>query len=109
MPSEPVNADSWHLDKKVPISLIVVLIVQIFGFGMWLSRIESQVGQVAKDNDQQSAEISNLKTASQVMAERAATVAERLEGLRDSIGEIKVAQRETNDLLRDLAGRGEAP
>lgn len=33
----------WHLDKKVPISIIAVLFIQFFG-GMWfISKLESRV------------------------------------------------------------------
>ena len=33
----------WHLDKKVPITLIIVLAMQFFGGAWFMSRMESRV------------------------------------------------------------------
>lgn len=41
--SEPATDARWHLDKKVPISIIAALFVQFLG-GVWfMSKIESRV------------------------------------------------------------------
>lgn len=43
----------WHLDKKVPISIIVAMFVQ-FGGGIWfLSRLESRVVALEADRSMQ--------------------------------------------------------
>lgn len=44
MSSEAENSDSrWHLDKKVPISIIIALFVQFLG-GVWfMSKLEARV------------------------------------------------------------------
>ena len=34
----------WHLDRRVPIALIAVLVGQAFVFGFWGATLESQVG-----------------------------------------------------------------
>lgn len=48
--------EAWHLDKKVPIALIVVLIAQFLG-GLWFmarldSRVEEQAARIAKTEAQ---------------------------------------------------------
>lgn len=56
------DREGWHLDKKVPISIIVVLLAQIVG-GLWfLSKLDSRIGalesakveQAARDSRQDS-------------------------------------------------------
>lgn len=42
---DPATA-SWHLDRRVPIALILVLIGQTFGLGWWASSISSRVDQI---------------------------------------------------------------
>lgn len=60
MSAEP--SDGWHLDKKVPISIIVAILIQ-FGGGLWfVSRLDAriialeaaQVMQADRDNRQDS-------------------------------------------------------
>lgn len=40
----PDNA--WHLDRRVPIALLVGLLIQTFGAAWWLSKLESRVDSV---------------------------------------------------------------
>ena len=67
-------ADGWHLDKKVPISIILALFAQ-FGMGLWYAgRMENRIdhlerekpAQVAKDMQQDS----NLVTSNGLMQAR---------------------------------------
>lgn len=37
------RGESWHLDKRVPLSIIFVLIVQLAGFGMIYGQLENRV------------------------------------------------------------------
>lgn len=109
MVSVEVPDNAWHLDKKVPVALIIVISVQLIGGGMWLSRIESRIADAIATNIEQAAEITALRSEGQRMAVSGATVAAQLQGVRESLTELKDAQRETNNLLRELSQRGMNP
>jgi Tfp pilus assembly protein PilO len=41
--SDSANPDHWHLDKKVPVGIIITLFIQFLG-GVWfMSKLESRV------------------------------------------------------------------
>lgn len=40
MRAEQNDDNRWHLDKRVPIALIVTLLAQALAFGLWLGGIE---------------------------------------------------------------------
>ncbi len=100
---------SWHLDKKVPVTLIIVLAVQLVGGGMMMARMEARITDAISTNIEQSDDIKVLRDEAQRMAVGAATVNAQLTSVRDSLTELKDAQRETNELLRNMAERGNAP
>ncbi len=35
----------WHLDKKVPLALITVILTQTFFFGWWASNVEARIAE----------------------------------------------------------------
>lgn len=44
-----VEGDSkWHLDKKVPIAIIVTLVLQLAGFGWMASKLDSRIESLEK-------------------------------------------------------------
>lgn len=82
------ESNSWHLDKKVPISLIAAILIQSAVFGGWLARQDSRVGYT---EDQ----IAEMKIA--------------IEARRNSYDELKTAMtrleeqmKYQTDLLRRL-------
>lgn len=42
------DMNEWHLDKKVPISIIFVMLIQTFGVIWWSAKIDSRVENVEK-------------------------------------------------------------
>jgi len=44
------NENSWHLDKKIPVSLIVALIIQSSTIIWWAARTESRLTQIERAN-----------------------------------------------------------
>ena len=98
------NRDAWHLDKKVPIALMVTIFMQSATAVWWASSIESRVGSIAKSDDAQSLKIQTVENSVQTMAVGAATLTAQLSALKDAMEEVKNNQHETNDLLRQLMG-----
>jgi len=52
-----VEKEPWHLDKKVPISLVVVLLVQTGSFIWWASGVDSRITQIELDRVKQEQQI----------------------------------------------------
>ena len=50
------DREEWHLDKKVPISIIIALVLQTFGFvaigSAWKAEVESRLAVVEKQVDE---------------------------------------------------------
>lgn len=43
----------WHLDKKVPVSIIIALILHFSGGVWWLSRLEARTAHLEIERDRQ--------------------------------------------------------
>ena len=41
-------AQRWHLDRRIPLALIVAIIMQTFGFGWWMSAITGRIDTLEK-------------------------------------------------------------
>jgi hypothetical protein len=38
-----MNGTSWHLDKRVPVAIIVAMVIQVGAFGFWVGSIANEV------------------------------------------------------------------
>jgi hypothetical protein len=54
---------AWHLDKKIPISLIGAIAVQTFGFGFWAATLNARVGYLEQNAPSNIAEFAKLESA----------------------------------------------
>ena len=91
------TASHWHLDKKVPITLILVLLVQ-FGSGLWFA------ARMVERDDAQEKRLSAIEQAAvqQNLSGRLGTVESRLDDLRQGI-------KDSNAKLDRLIERGVRP
>lgn len=48
MPNEDPATSSWHLDKRVPIALIVTLLLQGAGFVWWSATLSARVENIER-------------------------------------------------------------
>lgn len=46
---KPGDDSRWHLDKKVPIALILALVGQTFAFGWWASAQSARIDMLEKE------------------------------------------------------------
>jgi hypothetical protein len=103
MPPKLVD-ESWHLDKKVPVAIIVVLIGQ-FLLGLWFiakldSKVEEQASRLAKTE----AQISNIDREARDFGNRMARIEEKSSAM------LSLLQAIEQRLERVLNGRRtEAP
>jgi septal ring factor EnvC (AmiA/AmiB activator) len=98
--------NAWHLNKSVPVSLIMAMFLQSAAAIWWASSIESRVGSIAKSDDAQAQQIRTVETSVQSQAVEAATLTAQLPALNDALDEVRTSQHETNDLLRQLTEGG---
>jgi len=74
-----VEADaSWHLDKKVPIAMILAILMQTGGIVWWGATASERLNALERKAD-----------AVAPQAERLARVETKLESVQDGISEIK--------------------
>ncbi len=79
---------NWHLDKKVPIAMIMAIILQTGGMVWWAASASERLNALERKAD-----------ASAPQAERLARVETNLESVKDGILEIKSILRKEPPLL----------
>lgn len=74
--------NNWHLDKRVPISLIAAILMQSCGFFWWTATTSERVSVLKERLD-----------AIAPQADRLTRVEVNIESIKDSVTEIKQALR----------------
>jgi hypothetical protein len=82
--SEPDDA-RWHLDKRVPLALIVTIAIQTGTFIWWASSLTERVNTLERE-----------RVATAPQGERLTRVEVKLEGVQLGIDEIKRLLRREN-------------
>lgn len=57
------NDSNWHLDKKVPITLIAAIMGQTFGFGVWAESLSARLDSLERLNPSMTAQLAKLDGA----------------------------------------------
>ena len=87
--------ESWHLDKKVPISLIVLILVQTSAFIWWAATMDTRVTQLEASR----ANASQQEDLLQIQANQVNT---RLSNLETRFNYFETAQSEMKSDIRAL-------
>jgi selenophosphate synthetase-related protein len=82
---------AWHLDRRVPIALIVALAVQTSGIVWWAANLSARVDVHARDIARTGGEVAVLRDAAQTQAVQMGRIEEQISGLRTDIGRLLVA------------------
>jgi DNA polymerase III delta subunit len=99
-------AENWHLDKKIPIGLMVGLLGQCVVFSWWAATMDNRVSMQAEVSERQAEQIEALRLQTQTLSVGAASVSANLQALTQSVQELKEGQKEISVLLRELAQKG---
>lgn len=99
------KTEPWHLDKRIPIALILAIILQTGAAVWWFSDIVHRLDSAIEANGNQDSRIATIEGAMSVQAVNAATLAAQIAAVRDSLKEMRAQQDETNQLLRDLIAK----
>ena len=95
----PGAQDPWHLDKRVPVALIIAILLQTAGAIWWAANISSRVDHVERRTV-------SLEDADRRMADTAVRVAETLAAIKTSQDDTR---RALDRIERHIDGRRAAP
>lgn len=72
------HREQWHVDKKIPVAIILMLIAQTFGAGWFASAMSTRVDQLERQAAAQPAQ-----------SERIVRLEEKIGAIQSGIAEIK--------------------
>lgn len=87
--SPPPYEAEWHLDKKVPIALIVTIILQTGVFIWWAARIDFRTQALESYHTTDSLRIDALERERVPNGEFRAETKAKLDGIKETVTEIK--------------------
>ena len=76
--NDTTRSEQWHLDKRVPIALILAILLQTGGALWWAAAVSERVNYLEKQ-----------LSASAPQADRLTRVEVKIEAIQDGITEIK--------------------
>jgi molecular chaperone GrpE (heat shock protein) len=82
------NREHWHLSKSVPVSIIIVLVLQFAGFVGTFATLKSDVTRAQADIERLDRQVDIMRTSSQEQAQRLARIEERLLGVQGSLDRL---------------------
>lgn len=94
------RTEPWHLDRKIPIGLMLTLVLQLAIGVWWASQQEARLAQVQAQVADQGDRLHDVEAASQTARVGQAQLVEQIAGVKDAVDQLRQDQRETNDLLR---------
>jgi hypothetical protein len=78
----------WHLDKRVPVSIIVVLIAQLAG-GIWMAaQMNSDIKRNTSDIARVERSVEVMAASTQMQAVQLGRIEEQVSGLRNDIQRV---------------------
>ena len=81
-------AEGWHLDKRVPLTIILTILIQTSAIIWWASGISSAQGTTESKTREMAADISEEQSAIAKHAERLSTTEEGQRAIKDSLNRI---------------------
>ena len=86
--TDDAAGESWHLDKKVPVAIIITLVIQIAGAAWIASKLDARVESLEKS------EVRHERSIDALTAER--------DGSRERLTRLEESSRTTLDLVRQV-------
>lgn len=95
------KSEPWHLDKRVPVALIVTIVFQSVAAVWWAATINSQVGR-------QQIDIDALKVSASQAEVGAARMSQEMSEVQRALARLESGQEQMNTYLREIfSGRGQ--
>jgi hypothetical protein len=86
-----MSEQQWHLDKRVPIALILAIAIQSGSAIWWASTIQARVGVNEANIAKLDTVVEGQRNASQVQAIQLGRIEEQIGALRSDIGRLVTA------------------
>ena len=86
-----MTEQQWHLDKRVPIALILAIAIQSGGAIWWASSIQGRVSGNEASITRIDRVVEAQRDASQLQAIQLGRIEEQITGLRSDIGRLVTA------------------
>ena len=83
-----MDDQQWHLDKRVPIALIVAIAIQSGGAIWWASSIQGRVLSNERSITRLDTSVEAQRDAAQLQAIQLGRIEEQITGLRSDIGRL---------------------
>lgn len=96
----PENPEPWHLDKRIPVALILTLLGQMAVAIWWARGVDNDVAALKASDAAQASDIRAVSATQQAQAVSAGMLSQDVQSIKDSIGLLREDQRETSQLLR---------
>jgi hypothetical protein len=78
----------WHLDRRVPVSIIAVLLAQFAG-GIWMfATMSGDISKHTRDIDRLERSVESMANASHAQAVQLGRIEEQVSGLRGDIHRV---------------------
>lgn len=89
------SPEPWHLDRKVPISLIVTSVAQIMAIVWLAAQMNADIQVNRRDIDRASAQLEKLQVESNSQAVQLGRIEEGISGMRRDIQSVLEAVKDT--------------
>jgi len=80
--------ESWHLDKRVPVAIILSIALQTFAAIWWAATVNSRVAAAETNIVKLEAVTDAQRSAAQMQAVQLGRIEEQIGGLRQDIGRM---------------------
>ena len=74
--------EGWHLDKRVPITLIIAAFAQVVAFTWWASSLQNDIERNTSDIDRHSIELQLIRESNQEQFRALSRIEEQIVALR---------------------------
>lgn len=78
----------WHLDRRIPIAVVVGLAVQLVLFFVYADRLSGMIIEAKKVNDRQDSQIERITVAQQVDHERGSLLEAGQTAIKELLGKM---------------------
>lgn len=82
------DREQWHLDKRVPIALVLAIMVQTGGAIWWAASMQGRVTATEQSLSRLDARTNVTRVSQQTQAVQLGRIEEQIDGLRDDMGRV---------------------
>jgi hypothetical protein len=96
----PDTPEPWHLDKRIPVALIVTLLGQMAVAIWWARGVDNDVAALKTEQAALASDQRAMQAVQQSQAVSAGRMESDVQSIKDSIDMLRQDQREATQLLR---------